>query len=326
MSKIKTWQFSNNQFLNVTKKNYRKALKLSSAHDKYLFKKTTDFPADPDWATLYERYHPVHLAYMAAYTNWKASGGNLSGDTQSLNDLLKLIPKKLDHWIALIIPVYDRATAQFKKFFPQGRTPFEVGRIDDKITAVKSLSTTIGADVTIAPAKVLVDAAYAELDGARSTQEGGKSSKKTLSEAVEAGRVSAMTMQYRDAGFLINKYADTPQSIESVFDLLTLRENLQSFFTRKMKPTENSPLTKNTFAADDDIRAKVADAGSSTDKVTLYLGSTLGGIDSTGITVFNNAGVKFAASAFNVDLTVNTFLTAVTNGNIETVKLAVELY
>jgi len=320
------WSFASNQFSISTKKNYRKALKLSLAHDKVLLKKMTDFPLDPDWAFLYDRYHPLHLIYFTAYTNWKASGGTSSGDTMTLNILLGLIPKKLDQWISTILPIYDKATAKFKSFFPLGRTPFEIGRIDDRITAVKTLSTVLNGDVSMEPAKHMVETAYIELDTARGNQAGGKLTKTSNSDEVEKGRISVMDMQLADTGFLLNKYYATPRMIEPFFDLLTLRSSLQSYFTRKMGTTENSPLTKNTFIATDEIRGKVANAGNLTDKVTLYLGSTLGGIDSTGIDFINNTEHKFTAAEFKVDLTINTFLTAVTNGNSESVKLAVELY
>ena len=320
------WYFATNQFINATKKSLRKAMKLSIAHDYFLLKKTTDFPLDPDWALLYARYHPRHVAYQLAYTNWKSSGGNLSGDTQTLASLLKLIPIKLDQWIAHILPVYDKASARFRAFFPLGRTPFEKGQIDVRIEAVNTLSNTIGADASIHAAKVMIDATLVDLNAARGAQAGGKSSKKSLSEAVEAARVDAMNMQYADTGFLINKFYETPRSIEALFDLQTLRTSIQSLFTRTMGTTEIYSLTKNTFAATDEIRGKVADAANPTDHVTLYLASTLGGIDSTGIDFINNTELKFAASEFMVDLATHTFLTAVTDGNITSVKLAVELY
>ena len=326
MSVMKQWQYAVNQFLNATKKNFRKALILSTAHDAYLLKKMTDTPGDPDWALLYNRYHPKHIAYRLAYNNWVASGGSLSGDTLSLTELFKLIPAKLDKWIGMIIIVYAKASAQYKKLFPQGRKPFEQGKTDVRISAIETLSTSIGADVALAPVKTLVDAAYVEIDTARTTQGGGKSTKKANSEAVEEARSAVMIMQYADMGFLINKYPATPNVIVSLFDLQTLRNNVQSLFTHKMKPTENCQLCVNTFKATDAIRAKFADAGNLTDQVTIYLASTPGGIDSTGIVILNNAEFKFEASQFVVDLATHTFLTAVTNGNSDAIMLTVELY
>ena len=64
------WQYLVNQFLVATRRNYKKALKLSNYHDAYLKKMMTDNPGDPDWATLYNRYHPFHVTYTGIYTEW----------------------------------------------------------------------------------------------------------------------------------------------------------------------------------------------------------------------------------------------------------------
>ena len=322
----KPWSFVINPFLNATKDSLRKAYKLSVAHDNYLFQKKTNDPTDPDWATLYARYHALHVAFAVAYSEWKSSGGSLTGVTKSLKDLFKLVPQMLDQWIAIIIPIYNRSTAKFLAFFPKGRTPFEKGSIEDRIAAVKTLSTTIGADTSIAPAKVLIDAAYLSLSNARNTQEGGKFNKKTSSDAVETAKVGAMNGQYRDLGFLTDKYFETPLKIEPFFDLETLRNSIQSLFTKKMATTETYHLTKNTFKAGEELRLKIADAGNPTDGATIYLASTLGGIDSTGITVLNNAERKFDPIEFKVDLATHPFLTLVTTANLTILKTAVELY
>ena len=320
------WAYVSNQFLNSTKKSFRKALKLSYEHDKALYQKTIDFPAEPKWGVVYARYHVEHLAYDAAYNKWKASGGNLMGDTQALKDLLKVIPRMLDKWLSAIIPVYDRTTAKFKALFPNGRTPFEVGSYFLRITAVKTLSTTMGTDSGLAPAKTLVDADFVLLEGALGEKTGEKTSKKSLSDALEVARVSAMIMIYRDLGFLIDAFGATPAIIETVFDLETLRNTIQSLFTKTMATTESYSITKNTFKAGEELRLKIADAGNPTDGATIYLASTLGGIDSTGITVLNNAERKFDPIEFKVDLATHPFLTLVTTANLTILKTAVELY
>ena len=58
------WHYLVNQFLNATVGNYKKALKLSNYHDAYLKKMMDEHPGDPDWATLYNRYHNFHQMYV----------------------------------------------------------------------------------------------------------------------------------------------------------------------------------------------------------------------------------------------------------------------
>ena len=277
------WSFSNNQFSNATKNSFRKAYKMSRAHDTNLHQKTIDDPTDPNWAEMYAIYHPLHLALVAAYTSWKAGGGSLSGQTKALYDLLALLPKMIDQWMSLILPVYNRTSAKFKSFFPLGHKPFTKGAIEERIVAIQTLSTTIGDDTALIAAKTMIDADHLTVVTARNLQGGGKSSKISLKDTLETARVAAMDMLYCDTGKLIVKYFKTPLNIEPLFDLQTLRETMQSVFTRKMKTTETSEITKNTFVIGDELRGKVSDAGNLIDKVILYLASTPGGIDSTGV-------------------------------------------
>jgi len=326
MSKNKKWNYSDNQFLNATKGSFRKALKLSTAHDNYLFQMTVDFPLDTDWATMYARYHPLHLAYKLAYNAWVAAGGTLSGKTLSLSQLMKLIPGKLDIWIGMTILVHAKISARFKELFAKLRIPFEKGKTEMKIGAIETLSINIGAEVALAPLKVLVDAAFTEIDTARNTQLSGKTGKVNTRITLEAARVSTMGTQFADAGILMNKFWNDLPKIETVFDLQTLRNKMQTLFKRKMKTTETSQIVTTTFVAGDEIRGKVKQVANLTDKVTLYLGSTAGGIDSTPVIIFNNHELKFAVTAFAVDLNTHRFLTAVTTGNLLIVELQIELY
>ena len=57
----KPWNFLINSFLSVSRNNFIKTLKLSNYHDAMLKKAMTNNSADPDWAFLYNRYHPFHL-------------------------------------------------------------------------------------------------------------------------------------------------------------------------------------------------------------------------------------------------------------------------
>jgi len=60
----KLWQYLVNQFLNSTKKNYKKAVKLSNYHDADLnAKKATE----PLLVLIYNRYHPLHVTLVTEY-------------------------------------------------------------------------------------------------------------------------------------------------------------------------------------------------------------------------------------------------------------------
>ena len=323
----KPWQYAANQFLAATKKSYRLAAILSKAHYAFLQKKVNDFPLDPDWATLCDRYKDVHVPYIAAYDAWVAAGGSLKGNTLSLKKLFKLIPAQLDLWMGMIFPFFAKGSPGFVALFPRDRKPFTTGETDIKISAVNSLTIAIGDNADLAPTKLLVIDAYNELDKARTIQGGGKTSKSTGSETVEDARVAAMNMQYRNMGFLVDKYFETPEKIEPCFDLLNLRTKLQSIFKRKMKVTELSVLIERTFVETDIMRIKAMFNATPTDSVSMYLSSTKGGMDSTAVNVANNHEAKINMSDFGItDYAAHRFLTAVTVSNTKVVELFVELY
>ena len=323
----KPWQYATNQFLNATKKSYLLALILSKAHDSYLLQKTIDFPLDPDWSLLYARYHPLHVAYSASYAQWVASGGSLKGKTKSLKLFFKGMPAYLDLWIGEIVKFHPKASPRYMELLPQERKPFTKGKIETKINAISALSDVIGSEADLSGLKILVDDAFTEVDNIRIAQGGAKSTKGTGSTNVETARISAMNMQYRNLGFLMDKYFETPLLIEPCFDLLNLRKGVQSLFTRGMKLTETSPIVERTFLATDVMRIKVKANHTSTDSVTVYLATTIGGTDSTGVNVVNGHEAKIEMSDFGItDYATHRFMTAVTHSNALVAELMIEVY
>ena len=322
----KPWQYIINQFLNSTKRNYKKALALSTYHDAALLQKTIDFPLDTDWTLLYERYHPLHVAFKAAYNAWVSSGGTLRGFTLTLKQLFKLMPAKLDLWISLTIPFYPKTSSLFISLF-KNRKPFTEGKTDPKINALSSLSTAIGSNLSLAPMKAMVDSTYALMNAARIVQSGGKSTKSTESDDVETTMGAVNVMAYRNVGFLINKWADTPEKILPLYDLETLRKSAQTVFKRKMKVVENSNIVQRTMMPTDEIRIKTQGVGSITDTVKVFLASTPNGMDSAAIAVTLNRETKVPMSAFGVSAySVNKYFVAVTSGNSQVLMLLVEFY
>lgn len=322
----KIWQYILNPFFNSTKNSFRKAMIMSTYHDAALKQKTLDFPLDTDWTLLYDRYHPLHLAFKAAYNAWISSGGTLRAFTLTLKQLFKMIPGKLDLWISMTIPSYPKGSPMYDSMF-KNRKPYTKGKTDPKIQALDSLSTTIGGNVPLHPVQVLVDATYTEMNDARNAQTGGKSTQGTVSELVESTMDACNVMAYGDLGFLMNKNRENPELTAPLFDLETLRSSVQTFFTRKMKANMISPIVERTLMSTDKMRFKLHGVGVPTDKVTMYLASTPNGIDSTPVVGMLNIDKVIEASAFGVaDYSVNKYLVAVTTSNSATIKLLIEFY
>lgn len=313
------WKYLENQFDQATSKSYKKALKLSNYHDAALQAAVAEIP---ELAPLYDRYHPLHLDYVQAYTDWRSAGGKQEGQTLNVEQLLDAAMLKLDVWEPQILVAYPKTSVRYKEIFPNGRKPFRQGGLDGRINAFNTLSTNIGADPALATIKIDVDKTYNDLDVARDTQEGAKGAKKSGSQKVDTARLAAMNMQYRNMGFIIDNFFDTRADLCSrLFDLETLRENDQSIFTGTLDPGETEQVLVHTFAEDDEMKLKIDTDG----PVSFYLASTPGGKDSTPVTLSTPTETTIAISAFALpSLAGYRFLTAV-SGSIAVCKYRVQL-
>jgi hypothetical protein len=329
----KPWQYIVNQFVNSTNENYTKAFKLSNYHDAYLNKMQTENPTETDWAILYNRYHPFHLQYVSIYTAWKNAGGQRSGQTLNLDQLLELLITKVNKWDALIqtIDSFEKGTPNYLSIFPQGRFPFNSGGKTQRVEAVNVLVQNMAAYAAIpVSTRTLVSDFYTLLDTARDTQEGAKGGTKLKSQEVDQKRIAVMTEQFRDLGFLINKFAEQPKFIAPFFDLNVLRESRQTEFTSTLDPMENEAVLIHTFAADDELQLQVTAAPSSGTPlpipVEFYLATTANGTDSTVVSVVPKAAaITITAADFGItDYAAHRYLTVV-NPNVVECRYVVEL-
>lgn len=321
------WHYLVNQFLNATVDNYKKALKLSNYHDAYLKKMMDDNPMQPDWATLYNRYHPFHLAFVDEYTKWKSAGGSQKGQTLNLDQLLNLLITKVNRWDAQVqlTSGFEKGTPNFLAIFPQGHKPFITGAKTTRVSTVKELGENMQpfalANPAIATVKAEVDAFYTILDDARDTQESAKGGTKQKSAEVENKRVVVMIEQYRDLGFLINKGAEVPSFIAPFFELNVLRGHNQVLFTGTLDAGENEPVLVHTFVTDDEITLEITSAAPLPvdAQVQFYLATTAGGTDSTAVTVTaNETKITIQAVAFSItEYGTHRYLTAINNTSYE---------
>lgn len=317
----RTWHFLVNQFLMATIRSYKKALKLSNYHDAYLKKKMDDHPAEPDWATLYNRYHPFHVAYVAVYSDWKNAGGQQGGQTLNLDQMLTLLVSKASKWSITVQGVFEKNTLEYKALFPKGLKIFSNGAYIDRITAVQTLGTALAPHAALATLKTEVDNFYTALDNARDNQEGAKGDTKSGSTEVENGRQHIMTEQYRNLGFLINKGAQNPALIEPFFELSILRDHRQTLFTGTLDPAETEQVLIHTFVEDDELELNLT--GETTvpagTQVQLYLASIAGGTNSTPVNMTVNTGKQtIQASAFGaLDFGTHRYLTIVNSTGYE---------
>ena len=320
------WQYLVNQLLNCTKKNFKKALKLSRYHDAQLLKAMNNNPGDPDYTTAYDRYHLLHQALETAYSTWTSKGGVQQGATLNITQLMKLMTAKVDRWWGSIINVYPEGTPRFKTIFPKLRKPFSATNTrSSRIAAVSSLGANIGSDAALVAQKAEVDLYYSQISAGSTAQTGDKGDLKTASTSLENARVAAMTGQYQNLGFFINKFPSTPEKIAPLFDVETITSPSQVIWKDNLNLNETLSIMEHTFAAGDMMRLKCTGI-TNTDKITFYLASTPGGINSTPVQILINHQQTIDVTAFAVaDYHVNRFLTVV-NNSVGQTKFLVQLY
>lgn len=314
------WKYLQNQFLTTTRDNYKKAVKLSNYHDADLnAKKATE----PLLVPIYNRYHPLHLTLVAEYNGWKSAEGSQRGKTEALKQLLNdTYDNNMDSWDVAVQNVFLKGTPDYKAIFPNGRKPFTKGSIDDRINAYDTLAQNMNPYAALAATMALVAAAYTDLDIARDRQEGAKGTVKTGSGKVEAARVAAMTMQWRDLGFSMDAFWDKLDYIESMFDLDTLRTKRQTHFTGTLDPSENEAVVIRTMLGDDVIKAK----SNGNAIIRLYLASTPNGTNSDFVEVLANEEKTFTVSDFNVpNYGTHRYLTVVNMNVSETTQYIIDL-
>lgn len=315
------WKYLENQFLIVTNGNFKKAVKLSNYHDAVLKGKSL---ADTQLVPIYTRYHALHLALVQEYTSWKSAGGSQEGQTLRIEQMLEAAYGKMALWDITIQSTgadYMKGMPNYLAIFMDGRKPFTTHTIDSRVNAYDTLAKNMIPFPALAAVMADVEATFVALDEARDTQLAAKGIVKTGSANLEAARIEAMTMQWRNLGFAIDIFGDKPKYIESMFDLTTLRESPQRVFIGTVDPLENKAVLVHTFLADDQLRIK----NKSNTALLFYLASEANGIDSTYYRAEPNTNVKIMASEFGtLDFTAHRYLTAVNESNNGTAHYEVE--
>lgn len=316
------WKYISNQFLVEGTRNYKKALVLNNYHLAALTKAKAENPEDNDIDFMLNRYTPLAAELATEFAKWKNLGGIKEASTLNLEQLLATLTTKLNSWEPAIQVKHAKTTPAYKAILPNGRTGLTRGSKEERVLAIKNLSNALAGDADLASIKTQVDAFYAQIEAARATQLGNKSATTKGSDAVATAVKKAMTMQYKNLGILMDKYAENPQRIESFFDLVTLQESSQTTFTGTLDPTENEAVLVHTFMAGDELRLKVTGNA----PARFYLSNTPNGINSELVQVAGNTQLVTDVAEFAVpDYSTYRYLTALNNSTTETLKYEVEV-
>jgi len=263
---MSTWKFLINPFLVVGSKSRTKAITMSTYTNGALDARKTD----PFFGPLFTFYKTLHLALLAEDSQWHTQIGTQKGSTASLDALLdQLSPGKIYGWDLAVQNIYAKGTPGYIAVFPQGHKPFQTGGKDERVTAVETLSGSLGvatAPPAFAPIKTDVDTFLTLIQNARTAQTGAKSSTGTESDQASAADINAMIGLYKVLGACINQFGSTPAVIEPLFDLATLRSIEQTAFAGHVPVSSNKNIFKRTLQPTDKVSLKV----NSVEALTFY--------------------------------------------------------
>lgn len=246
------WSFLNNTMEESTRGSFRLGLRISRIHYEKLHARNSNAAI----LALENSYKPFDLDYRAKYSAWKSQERQQLVDSATLTGkFLKLSNEKINGWDASIQVVYPKGSARYNTMLGDGHAPFQKGTQSEKIEAIASLSTNIGADVALAAVKTDVDNFIIEINGAYDTQKSSIDNTGTKSDALEISRLAMCGAQYNDLGGLmtINNTAGHPELTGDYFDLLSIRNIKQMLFQGTMKTNNIHNIVQRTLAATDQL-------------------------------------------------------------------------
>lgn len=244
------WIYIQNPFITATQSNYRLAVTISTYTDAAL----NAAKADTAILSLYTPYHALHQALVSAYETWLAQSGSQQGNTLNLTQLLDQATAKINDWDLAIQNVYRRGTPQYKALLSRGHAPFNQGSQTSRMAAFKALSINLTGVAALATTKTAVDAYYALLDTANTTQKGSKTTTNSYSTNVEAARLSACNGLYVVLGGLMQKFYDNTSKIGDFIDLVNIRSGEQTDFTGHTLGGQVTKIAKRTLDENQAIR------------------------------------------------------------------------
>ena len=251
---LKIWSFESNPFLNVSKKNFKKAVKISTYTDAQLFARK----ADPFFGPIYLSYHVFHLKLVAAYNTWKAQGGTLKGSTALVDiKLAELSPGKIGEWDLSIQRVFKKNTPDYIAILPNGHKPYQTGDKLMRINAIEQLKKNLTGIVTLVAVLTDVTTFYDEIVDANTTQQGNKGTKFSYSAAVLLIIKTTMEELYAILGDCMRHYKSNPVEVGILFDLVTIRSRVQSIFTGNVTINGHSMIVERSMLPTDSFDAIV---------------------------------------------------------------------
>lgn len=215
-----TWHYLVNTF-DVATQNSRKLMTIVAADH---LAKLSAMKSDPDVARLYDRFAPVYQAFSDTFAAWLSAKGLYKGETSRVQMLLdELSSAKLKQWNIKVQSQYLEGTPDYTAILPGGRTAFQTGAKDTRITELKGLRDRLSKYPKLEELKNDVDTFMQSLEDARNRQQESEQSVDQLSLQLEQARKDAAVMLYRNLGALMDKFGHDTRKILALYEVEQLR-------------------------------------------------------------------------------------------------------
>ncbi len=181
---------------------------------------------NPKINALLVRMEVVYVNFNTVYLVWYASHGPSKGETKGFNDIIALLPAKLDDWQDAIKRVFPIDSKEFVIIFPNQRKDFYSGSQIDRLVRIQSLVSTMK---TYSDLKEIMDdvSAYAELLSATlETKEIKQDDVESSTAALIAAYDDMAKYLWMNMNDLINIFIDDPEQVCNYFDMALLQKSI----------------------------------------------------------------------------------------------------
>jgi hypothetical protein len=226
---MEPWKFTINTFLAVTLGNFKLMDILLRDHVARLVKCLSQNPGDADFQLMHGRAASALSHWNGVYLPYRAARGVYKARTQTVYEMLESLPARLDDWDLSIQTAggqdrpFKAGKPAYTELFPQGRTPFTSGALDQRVAAVNTLVLNMVPYAALNTVRDEVALFAAELSGARDTQQQEEGGTSTNSSGLEDSRKLAADAMFRNLGRAMDKHGASDR-VGKYFDLSYIRE------------------------------------------------------------------------------------------------------
>jgi len=179
---------------------------------------------DPDIALIIAFFDPYVDTWNTGYLGWHAAAHASMGATLAMNNLNDdLVKNKAPEWVGKIWGVYPEGSVKAQSLIPHARHELITGPNDIRKAGMGTLITGIGTDLALATVKTGMTNFLATYSAGITSQAAAVKLMGDLSKSQELLRLTTTEAMLKVESMLITKYFQTPENVDSFFDVAAMR-------------------------------------------------------------------------------------------------------